>query len=668
MKVSVNWLKDYVQIDKTTDQLADMLSNLGFNTEGIEYPDGDVIIDIEVTSNRGDCLSHIGVAREIAAATGQTLNIPRIKFAKDTSDISEFTTVAVDAPDLCSRYTARIITGIKVGPSPEWIKKRLEALGVRSVNNVVDATNYAMMETGQPPHAFDYDKLKGKQIVVRKAIKGERIVSIDGTECDLDENMLVIADDKGPVAVAGVMGGLETEVSDTTTTILLEDAHFDPVAVRTASRKFAINSEASFRFERYVDTERIDWASQRTAQLIIEAAGGRVVKGLADAYPAKAQCPQITMRLSRLNKLLGIDIEPQTAVGILTGLGFAPALDGDTVTCTSPTWRHDIHREVDLIEEVIRCYGYDKIPIDSKIRIKVAPPDKREKFSCKVRQFLSGCGLYETISVSFTDADTAAAFSGSQKGHLAVRDASRKSANLLRQTLIGSLLKVLRTNYNTGNIPCRIFELADTFKPSEAELPDERTKLALVMDADFRQMRGVIEQLVAAVNSRAKVGIEPADMPWADSAGEIIADGKVLGYAGIVSKKTAAKLDLPDIEICAAEIDFTDLLALQAQAVTARPLPRFPSIVRDLSLVVDETVSWADITGTINSKATAELQNVNFIGIYRGKPIEQGRKSVTVSLVFRDAEGTLKHDTVDKFENDILDELKNKLGAQLRTA
>ena len=667
MKISLDWLKDYVQIDQNAENLAETLSELGFPTESIEYLDDDTVIDIEVTSNRGDCLSHIGIAREIAAAGGGGLKLPEIKLAQYKAEMRDYVEVRIDCPDLCKRYTARIITGIKVGPGPDWMKKRLEAVGIRSVNNVVDATNYAMMETGQPPHAFDYDKLGGKQIIVRKAVKGEKLISIDETKCDLDENMLIIADADKPVAIAGVMGGLDTEVSETTTTILLEDAHFDPVTVRTTGRKLGISSESSFRFERHVDVERIDRASQRTAQLIIEVAGGKVVKGVADAYPSKPDETHVQMRLSRLNSLLGIDIDSEKAVGILAGLELKPTLDGDVVTCTVPSWRHDIYREADLIEEVARGYGYGNIPVQSKIHIEVARTDKREKVSCKLRNYLNGCGFYETINISFTDAETAEVFSGGSADHISVKDDSRKSANMLRQTLLGSLLNVLKSNYNAGNIPCRIFEIADTFEPSDQELPVERTKISLALDGDFRQLRGVIEGLASVINSEANVEIKPSEFKWAQAGGQIFVGGKQIGFAGVISEQTAKKMDILQTVISVAELDLQDLLDLHLEAVTVKPLPRFPSIKRDLSLVVDEPVSWADIKGTIAKKATDELEDVVFAGIYRGKPINPGKKSVTASLVFRDEEGTLKHETVDQFESSILDELKNALGAELRT-
>ncbi len=667
MKVSINWLSEYVDIDgKGPEQVADILSDLGFPLEGIEYPDGDSVIDIEVTSNRGDCLSYIGIAREVAAVTGCSLKIPALDLPESGKDISEFVDVAVDEPSLCARYTARVLTGVKVGPSPDWLKKPLAAVGFRSVNNVVDATNYAMLETGQPPHAFDYDKLSGKKITVRKGVKGERLVSIDETKCDLDNEMLVIADDNGPVAIAGVMGGLDTEVSEATTNILLEDACFDPVCIRTTSRKLTLSSESSFRFERHVDREKIDWASKRTAALIIKAAGGKVAGGAVDVYPGKTDEITVGMRFSRMKKLLGIDIEQEKVKSIFMGLDLNPEIkNDDLIEVTVPSWRHDIYREVDLIEEVIRSYGYDNIPVEKKLTLEIAAPDKREKLSCSLRSFLNGGGFFETVNVTFTDQKTADMFAEDGITSLSVKEDTR-NANLLRQTLFGSLMTVYKSNFNAGNLPCSIFELADTFRVSGGELT-EKTRVALVSDCDLREIVGFVEGIIALVNKDAKVEIVPAKYAWSSAAGDIVVDGKAIGICGVVSDKVAGNYGLGKAQLSAAEIDFEELDAMQGVVVKVKQLPRFPAINRDLSLILEENVSWSQITDAVNRQAPAALEEICFTGIYRGKPIEAGKKSVTVSLRFRDEDGTLRHEVVDGFQAEILAELKSSLNAELRT-
>jgi len=671
MKISLDWLRDYIDIDCSAEQVAEILSDLGFPCEGIEQVCDDVVIDVEITSNRGDCLGHIGIARELAAATGKELKMPAVQLDELEKEVSEFADVRIDEPDLCGRYTARIIEGVKVAPSPDWLKKRIEAIGMRSVNNVVDATNYAMMETGQPPHAFDYARIAEGKIVVRRAVAGERLVSIDGTQCDLKTDMLVIADAQAPVAVAGVMGGLDSEVSETTTTILLEDAHFDPVCVRTTSRKLALPSEAAFRFERTVDIEAVDWASKRTAQLIIQAAGGKAARGVVDVYPRRPARKMVALRLSRLKKLLGIDVPAERARGILSMLSFEPRVEGDLITCTVPSWRNDVCREADLIEEVARVHGYDKIPTERKIKIEVVPVDYRQKVAESARTYLNACGFYETINVTFVDNSIAGLFEEDGAEHLAVRDESRKSANLLRRTLIGSLLGVLKTNANAKNLPCRIFEIADTFVPAagkSGELPVEKTKLALVCDGDFRDLRGVVEGLVNHLGKDVQVDLTPADLAWAQSGAQIAVNSRAIGTAGIISDARKQELDIKDISPCVAELDFELLLSLAGGDTEIKPIARFPAIQRDLSLVVDEQVRWAEIIKAIEGRAPRELEDIRFVGIYRGQGIPSGKKSVTLSLRFRDEDGTLTHETVDRFEADIVLGLAESTAAELRTA
>jgi len=670
MKISLNWLSDYIKTGYSAEQVAEILSDVGFPCEGIEKLADDTVIDVEVTSNRGDCLGYIGVARELAAATGKELIMPKIELDESEKDVAEFAEVQIDEPDLCGRYTARIIEGLKVGPSPDWLKKRLEAVGMRSVSNVVDATNYAMLETGQPPHAFDYDKIAEGKIIVRKARPGERIVSIDGTQCDLNTEMLVIADPNGPVGVAGVMGGLDSEVSAQTTKILLEDAYFDPVSIRTTSRKLGLPSEAAYRFERIVDIENVDWASKRTAQLMIQVGGGKVAKGVIDVYPKKPEQKKVTLRLSRLNKLLGIEVPVEKVLGILSALSFEPEVKDDSVICTVPSWRSDVYREVDLIEEVARVHGYDKVPTERKIKIEVVPADPRNKFAESIRTYLNACGYYETINVGFVNESVAGLFAdGGVERHLSVRDEMRKSASLLRQTLIGSLLGVLKTNVNAKNLPCRIYEIADTFVPTEEDggLPTQKTKLALVCDGDFRDLRGVVEGLVNSISRDAQIDFVPAELIWAENGAEVLIDSQPVGTAGVVSQAVSDKLDFKDMSPCAVELDFEMLMSLAGGAIKVKPIPRFPAIQRDLSIIVDEEIRWADIIKAVESKACAELEDVKFVGIYRGKGIPAGKKSVTLTLRFRDEDGTLTHETVDGFESDIVRSLTESTKAELRT-
>ncbi|MCX5633467.1 MAG: phenylalanine--tRNA ligase subunit beta [Phycisphaerae bacterium] len=668
MKISLNWLKDYVQITESAEQLSEIMSNLGFTTESIEKFGDDTVIDFEITSNRGDCLSHIGIAREIAAATGRELKLPKIEYEAAKKDVSKLVSVEINAPSLCGRYTAMIIEDVKVGPTPAWMTTRLEAIGLRSVNNVVDATNYAMMETGQPPHAFDYDKIRGAKIIVRKAKKGEKLVSIDGTQCTLEPDMLIIADAKDPVAIAGVMGGIETEVSNSTKNILLEDASFSPPSVRTTSRKLSLPSEAAYRFGRIVDIQKIDWAAQRTAQLIVKVAGGKIVEGIVDAWPIKPQTQKVELRLSRLNKLLGIDVPPQKAFDILNALKFEPKkIDSDKIACTVPSWRPDVSREADLIEEVGRVYGYDKVGVREKISIKIAPVDKRQQVINSASDYLNGCGFYEAITTSFSDEKNSKLIAGKgTQGHLVVQDISRKTENFLRSSLIGSLLNVVRHNYNVGNKNIRIYELADVFKRQQDGNHVEHTSLSLVCDNDFGILKGTVCGLIKAIDRDADIVFKPAQLHWAKAGAEILVNGANIGSAGVLNDEVIEGFDIKANQICAAELVFDSLLEMDRPIVKMKPLPKFPAIVRDLSLIVDEQIQWVQLEQIIRSNSPQELEEIKFEGIYRGKPIPAGKKSVTVSLCFRDEDGTLKHEIVDQWEGRIVSSLSSTVGAEIR--
>ena len=674
MNISLDWLRDYVETNLSAEEIGEILSNLGFPIESIETVGNDTMMDVEITSNRGDCLGHIGIAREVAAAIGKSLKLPAFNLIESEESAETLINVEIHEPALCNRYTARMITNVKIGPSPEWMVKRLETIGLRSVNNVVDITNYVMMETGQPSHAFDYDKVGGQKIIVRKAVNGERLVSIDETKCDLNDTMLVIADAKKPTAMAGVMGGLDSEVSETSTNILLEVAHFEPVTVRTAARKLNLKSDASFRFERHVDTENIVWVSNRIAQLMVELCGGTVAKGIVDVWPEKYEPATIGMRPSRMKALLGIDIATDKVMDIFGALGFKPEAKNDNlIVCTPPSWRHDLHREVDLIEEVARCYGYDNIPVEQKIHIEVAKPNLREKTAQKLCGYLTGCGFYESINVTFVDEKTANLFADQPaEAHMSIREEVLKSTNCLRQNLIGSLVSVMQANYNVGNKPCRLFELANTFVPDAnhepGQMPDEHTKLTLVADDDFRVLRGVVEGVVAGICPEGVVEFKPTQKKWAQAAADITLDGELLGYAGLLSAEVAKQFDIEKQDVTAAELNFELLLAKAGVIPTAKPIPRFPAIVRDLSLIIDEPVQWDQITAAVQGKAPAELEQIDFAGLYRGKPIPNGKKSVTVSMRFRDENGTLTHETVDGWEQNILGALKDNLKAELRTA
>ncbi|MDD5135267.1 MAG: hypothetical protein PHP01_07645, partial [Phycisphaerae bacterium] len=359
----------------------------------------------------------------------------------------------------------------------------------------------------------------------------------------------------------------------------------------------------------------------------------------------------------------------QKVVDILNALSFEPKQADDKVLCTVPSWRTDVSREADLFEEVARVYGYDNISIKEKISIKIAPVDKRQKLTCIASNYLNGCGFYEAITTTFNDEKTAKLITGTDaKGHLSVQDITRKSENLLRSTLIGSLLGVLRGNYNAGNKDIRLYEIADVFKPADNSSHSENTSLTLVCDSDLRMLKGAIIGTIKTISPTAQVIFKPADIGWEKAGAQIILNGSPIGSAGVISDKVIAGFDIKMPMICAAELNFDCLLELDSEPVKAKPLPKFPAIVRDLSLIVDEQVRWENLEQTISSKSPQELEEIKFEGIYRGKPIAPGKKSVTVSLKFRDEDGTLQHQTVDGWQNDIVSALTDQIRAELRKA
>ena len=436
------------------------------------------------------------------------------------------------------------------------------------------------------------------------------------------------------------------------------------------SRNLSLPSEAAFRFCRIVDIENIDWASKRTAQLMIQVSGGKAAKVVVDAYPGKPNPKQATLRLSRLKKLLGIEVPSDKVIQILTRLGFGPKQNGEQIICSVPSWRSDVYREADLIEEVARVYGYDKIPTENAITIEVSPTDTRKKTIDAIGTYLAGCGFYETVTISFIDSRDAELFAqNDNKRHLAVKDVTRTGTNLLRQSVLPSLFGVIKTNHNVGNTPCRLFEIADTYIPAEAgKLPVEKTRLTITCDSDFRDIKGVVDGLLKTVAADAVVKFEPTEINWAQAGVKITANNKQVGVVGMASQQVLDRFDFKNTTICGAELDLEQLLALRAGSIKVKQLPKFPAVKRDLSLILNEDVVWAEIESAVHKKAPAELEELQFVDIFRGKSIPEGKKSVTLSLWFRDADGTLTHEEVDRFQTDILKSLTESIGAELRTA
>jgi len=672
MKISLEWLKEYVEYNDSVDRLQEILTNIGFPVEQTQQVGDDWMLDVEITSNRPDCLGHIGLAREVAAATGANFHLPEVSLAEQGPGVQARTSVVNEAPQYCRRYTARLIDNIKVGPSPDWMRRRLETIGLRSISNVVDITNYVLMEAAQPLHSFDYAHLQEGKIIVRTAKPGEKIETIDHTQFELSEDMLVIADAQKAVALAGVMGGLASEVSDNTKTVLLESAHFDPLSIRKTSRTFSQASESSFRFERNVDIEMVEWASRRAAALLVELAGGEVAPGVIDVWPDQKESAapnEVRMRLSRLRSLVGIEFKQDYVLGLFEKLQLSPRADGDDIIiCSIPSWRGDLIREVDLIEEVIRIFGYDQVPTESKIHITVTTTDAYQRTLGKVNSTLIGCGFFEAINVSFIEDKYWQPFVEDGFEPVRVRDITRRSNNALRPSLLPSLLETTKRNQDAGNDRCDLYEVAAVYLPGTDEIQSpEPTKLALATMGDFRELRGVMEAVIDRLSPQVKLSCRPAPIHWARRAEgvELLINEQVIGQAGRASEEITKIFDLNQ-PLSLAQLDFSYLVELEGEPRQLQPIIRFPGITRDLSLLLDDPVSWAQIEQTILSLGIQDLRELNFVGIYRGQGIPARKKSLTLSMIFRHTQDTLRHEQADEYQEKIVRALQEKFQAELR--
>ena len=669
MNVSLNWLTDYVDISMSAAQLGEMLTRIGLNLEEIVETDTDVVLDVEVTSNRPDWLGHLGVAREIAAATGAAFRRPAIGKLPTSGKASDMTAVEVREPALCPRYTARVIRNVKVGPSPAWMVERLEAVGLRSINNVVDVTNYVLMEYSQPLHSFDYDKLTGHRIVVRRAAAGEMMVSIDQTKCLLDENMLVIADAEKAVAVAGIMGGLASEVTEATTNVLIEAAQFDPLTTRRTSRKLQIMSDSNYRFERGVDPVMLEEASLRACQLILDLAGGELAEGIVDVWAQPWRPRMVTLRPGRCDALLGKVTPPARQAEILAGLGLEPRMAGGDIVCNIPTHRADLGREVDLIEEIARVDGFDKIPVGAQVTHAVKGESLTHRTRRLIGETMMAAGFDETVTSTFLDAEEAELFGRADA--VRVDTAVRKTNNALRTVLTPSLLRACKTNQDGGAAGASLFELASVFPPVAGQtLPAEHAELGALTTDELRDLRGAMAAVVQRIDADAQleVGRQVSLAGMADgTAATLVIDGTEVGAIGMVSQAALDYYGLAaERPIAAASLRFDVLLKRAGKVRTYQPVAKFPAVQRDLSVVVDEGVTWRQLAEAVGHLDQPLQVGMAYVTTYRGKQIPAGRKSVTMTLTYRSETGTLRSEEVDREVAEVVSALSQELAAELR--
>lgn len=643
----------------------------------------DVVFEINITPNRPDCLSVLGVAREVSAILGTKLNYPNLSVKERGEDIHELAKVELLDREKCPRYSCRVIKNVNIGPSPMWLKSRLESSGVRSINNVVDVTNYVLLELGQPLHAFDYDLLEGRKIVVRAAGDGEVIKTLDGVERKLTPEDLLICDGKRPVALAGVMGGENTEVSVSTKNILLESAYFDPATIRKTSRKTGLKSESSYRFERGVDPNGITKALDRAAEMMRELSGGQIAKGRIDEYPVKIEPSLVGLSIKRVNSLLGTSIDPGEVMRIAEGLGLenAQSSNGDLVF-RIPTYRVDLTREIDLIEEFARLYGYGGIPSSLPAAImKSEGIDPEKRVQARLKEIFISGGFHEAINYSFEDYEMLTLFGKTEA--LGILNPLSSEGSVMRTSLLPGLLRNTALNLNRQEQDVRLFEIGKIFIPSgKGKLPVEITKLAAAAtgrrqpelwdkeEFDFFDFKSLLEKGFDALSISGSVKFSRAPEIGFLHPGKsavITIGNDDCGFIGELHPDLRDKFEISK-RLYVMEIDLDKIAGEYGELKKAfSPLPRFPSVRRDIALIVDEETPVSSILKEIGRTGSKLIEDAEVFDVFTGSPIEKGKKSVAVSLQLRASDKTLTEEEINKVQDKTIKNLQLALGAELRT-
>jgi phenylalanyl-tRNA synthetase beta chain len=650
----------------------------------------DAVLDIGVTPNRSDCLSIVGVAREVAAITGKTLRYPAAVVIENDEDIRRITSVFIEDPDLCPRYTARIIKNVRIGPSPFWLKRRLEAVGLRSINNIVDVTNFVMMELGQPLHAFDFRFLAEERIVVRRSHACETFVSLDGKEHTLGADTLMICDGVKPVAVGGVMGGLNSEVTEETKTILLESAYFNPISIRRTARALAMGTDAAFRFERGIDPEGVIRALDRAAGLMAELSGGTVCRGMIDQYPGTvATARDIPLRVKRVRDILGTAIPEKEIIRILKSLEMEIDQGGNgLLRVTPPTCRVDITREIDLIEEVVRLYGYDRIPptLPAVSVIAAGMIDGQRKTEAWVREIMTGAGYTEVINYSFVSqvAVDQLGLDGAdeRRRHVRIRNPLTEEQAVMRTTMIYGLLRNAARNADVGRSDLKIFEMGRTFiGMGEGKQPRERNRAAFLITgrryedrwhfpdlrADFHDLQGCVENILDLLRIPApsfRAGVHEPFLHPGKSCGVFSGEEQV-GFLGEVHPDVLSRMSLAGpVVVC--EIDIDLLTAKYSAKTTFRAIPRFPSSSRDVAFLLRLGVEAGELLRTATDSAEELLEKVQIFDVYEGNNIPVGTRSLGLRFSYRSTDRTLTDDEVNEVHARIVKKIVHASGASIR--
>ncbi|MDZ8118368.1 phenylalanine--tRNA ligase subunit beta [Pontiella agarivorans] len=644
----------------------------------------ETVIELEVTPNRPDWLSMIGVAREMATLYGTELKLPDFGISETGNDVNEEISVRVDDDKKCPRYTARVLKDAKIGPSPAWMQERLEAAGIRPISNVVDITNYVMLETGHPLHAFDAATVAGKQILVRTADAGEKMQTLDGQERELTEEMLVIADAEKASAVAGVMGGADSEITDSTTTILLEAAAFETSTVRHTAKQLGLSTDSSYRFQRGVNTESVEYASQRAAALMCELAGAKCCSGVVDLYPQPKDTIRIPFSFKRIENMIGAEIPAEKMRGIFQTLEIGLEEDnGETAVAVVPSFRLDLEREVDLVEEIARIHGVDNIPAKTPLA-KVVPEadDSRVRAVSRLRNRLQGLGVSEIMNYTLVSTPLLDLFDPDNKGEREeLPHPISMDQSVMRTSLIPQLVESLGRNLSRQVNEACFYELGRTFKRvNEAPVQTEMVSLGMmgpvgrsllnkqasVKDEEmYVWMKGLIEQLSAAQNLTVSFSVQDFPEFEAGKSVTVLINGEAAGKMGLVNKKVRDEWRLTG-PVAAAEIELEALLKNAFKIRKTEELAQFPSMSRDIALVLDEAVTHEEVVKLIGKANPKDLESFALFDVYQGKGIEKGKKSLAYNFVYRSAKQTLTDKKVNKVHQKLTDFLCKQLGASLR--
>ncbi len=651
----------------------------------------DMVLDIDLTPNRPDCLSIIGIAREVAAIQGNAIEHPSIQLPKGAEDINTHTSVTIESPDHCPRYAARLITGIEVKPSPFWLQDRLLSVGLRPINNLVDVTNFVMMETGQPLHAFDFDHLAEQRIVVRTAKDGEKFTTLDDKERVMTAETLMICDSEKPVAIGGVMGGMNSEIEPETTRVLIEGAYFNPISVRRTAKRLGLNTDASHRFERGVDPQNTLRSIDRAAALMVETGGGQLIEGAVDVQVDLPQPAVIDLKVSATNRALGIDLNQDKMAELLSGIEFeTAATDDDTIRVAAPSFRVDVSRPQDLMEEVARRWGYDNIPttfaaIPADGSVAPKPLVQRQR----IREILAGLGFSEAVTYSFIHEKSCDRLrlieNDIRRNVVEILNPLTEDQAVLRTSLIPGLLEAMQRNISKQSRTLKLFEIGKTFISNGRDnLPNERDNLAALwtgdrfisgwfdkpVSCDFYDLKGSLESLLDS--------LQIADLQFTRLSGDgapyirpgVGADIRIADQSvGVMGEIHDAVLDAYGLKQTAFvfELDLAQLIDLIPDAVFAQPLPKFPSTSRDATLIVDQEMEADNILAEVRKLDQPLVEDVQLFDVFQGKPVPESAKSVSFRIIYRSAEKTLEDETINQLHKEITDSLVKKFNADLPT-